>query len=61
MTFDEWLQVGVDSGFCSGQFCETHDGHPMHDTEVTAWAEGNNFCVQMVRLGTPNDWTLDVA
>ena len=28
-SFDEWLQVGITNGYCSGVYCDTHDPHPI--------------------------------
>jgi hypothetical protein len=56
VTFDEWLTYGVENKFCTEQFCETHDGYPMHPSEAKAWEEGYDFCVHMVRLGSLEDW-----
>ena len=56
MTFDEWLRFGIKSGYCTEQFCNTHAGYPMHDSEEQAWEEGSDPCAHMVRLGSLEDW-----
>lgn len=56
MTFDEWLQQGVNSGFCTQQFCQTHDMTPMTDYEEGELEDGGDPCVHVVRLGSPNEW-----
>ena len=56
MTFDEWLKFGIDNGYCTDQFCNTHDGGPMHETEEIAWDQGNDPCQHVVRLGSYDDW-----
>jgi hypothetical protein len=58
MNFEEWLKFGVDNNFVSNQFCNTHDGYPMHDTKERAWEEGGDPCAHMVRLGSLEDWKL---
>jgi len=58
MNFDEWLKYGIENGFCTEQFCSTHDAMPLHETEERAWSEGNDPCAHMVRLGMPSDWIL---
>lgn len=58
LSFEAWLQYGVDSGYCSEQFCDTHDGPPMHESEEFAWEEGGDPCLHMVRLGQFDDWDL---
>jgi len=56
MTFEEWLEYGVKHGYCTEQFCDTHDGPPMHETEEDAWDRGGDPCMHMVRLGSYDDW-----
>jgi hypothetical protein len=58
MNYEEWLQFGVENGFCSAPVCCVHDGMPMHETEERAWEEGGDPCQVVVRLGTPSDWKL---
>jgi hypothetical protein len=53
-----WLAVGIEQGFCSEPFCNTHDGYPMHSTEEDAWEEGWDPCCHAVRLGQPEDWAV---
>jgi len=56
MTFEEWLKLGVDEGYCTPQFCLTHAGQPMTNNEEAQWELGDDPCCHMVRLGTPADW-----
>lgn len=60
LDFDQWLDYGRVNGFCSEQFCNTHDGPPLSVSEIDAWDEGYDPCAHMVRLGTPDDWGIDV-
>jgi len=56
MDFDGWLKYGIAQGFCSPQFCETHDGGPWSGKELELWESGEDPCRHMVRLGTEKDW-----
>jgi hypothetical protein len=56
MDFNEWLDYGIEHGYCSPQFCSTHDAAPMTDSEEKAWEEGFDPCMHVVRLGTTIDW-----
>ncbi len=56
MDFDQWLQMGLDSGFCSNQFCATHDSPPVTEAEYADFDGGYDPCVMSVRLGSPADW-----
>ena len=39
MEFNERLRFGIKHGYCTEQFCNTHAGYPMHDSEEQAWEE----------------------
>ena len=56
MTFDEWLKYGVDNQFCSEQFCDTHDGPSLSESEDVLFSNGNDPCIHVVRLGTEEEW-----
>jgi len=58
LSFDQWLDYGVEHGFCSPQVCATHAGIPSVDDEDAS--EDNDFCVHIVRLGTERDWQADI-
>jgi hypothetical protein len=50
MTFDEWLQIGVDNKWCGPAVCATHDGIPMSEAEEEEWEQGSDPCQHIVRL-----------
>ena len=56
LSFDEGLKIGEDLGFCSQQFCHTHDLPPLTETEDNWFSDGGDPCVHVVRLGSPEDW-----
>ena len=56
MTFEEWLKLGVDEGYCTPQMCLTHAGWPMTEKEEFYWEKGDDPCCHIVRLGTEKDW-----
>ena len=58
MSFDEWLQFGIENNYCSDQFCSTHDGFPLHESEEKVWEEGGDPCAHVVRLGSYEDWDI---
>lgn len=53
MNIHEWLDYGVERGFCSEVVCATHDGLPDIDDETDAWDRGDDPCVPAVRLYDP--------
>lgn len=55
MTFDEWLQIGVDNKWCGAAVCSTHDGVPMSDQEDAEFMEGDDPCVHILRLYEDED------
>lgn len=54
-SFDDWLELGAERGFCSDSFCSTHDLGPMSDDEVAEVDDGGDPCVVVVRLYRPSD------
>ena len=54
--FDKWLDKGVRKGYCTPQYCETHEGMPLTEAEIEVWDGGGDPCAMVVRLGTPEDW-----
>lgn len=50
MTQDEWLQMGIEVGWCSETFCATHDGIEMTEEESEEWEAGFDPCQHAVRL-----------
>ena len=58
LTFEQWLAYGERKGYCTPQFCQTHDTAPMSDGEAAEWEEGGDPCVHVVRLGNEADWAL---
>ena len=49
MTFDEWMKIGLESGWCGPPVCYTHDGLPMSEEEETEFEEGDP-CVHVIRM-----------
>lgn len=60
VSFEEWLAFGIQSGYCTQQFCYTHDGIPLSDKESELWFEGEDPCLHLVRLGTEEEWDNNV-
>lgn len=50
MTFDQWLDHGMNQGWCGPAVCETHDGLPASDSEVSQFEEGFDPCLHVLRL-----------
>jgi len=50
MTIYEWLQYGIDKGYCSDAVCATHDGLPDTDEEMQEWEDGGDPCMSAVRI-----------
>lgn len=50
MDIGEWIQLGVDNGYCSEPVCNTHDGLPTTEVEEARWEDGEDPCVPAVRL-----------
>ena len=50
MTQNEWLKYGFDNGFCSPPICDIHDGIPMTKLEAEEIENGNDPCINAVRI-----------
>lgn len=50
MDFGEWLDYGMEQGWISQPFCETHDGGPITNEEAEEFDEGGDPCLVHVRL-----------
>jgi hypothetical protein len=49
--FATWLQLGIDNGWVSEPFCNTHDGDPyMTEEEEKEWEDGGDPCLPVVKL-----------
>lgn len=49
ITYEQWLKLGYDLGYCGPPVCETHDGLPLTDEEVTEFETGDP-CINIIRL-----------
>lgn len=50
--FWDWLKIGMDNGWVSRPFCNTHDGGMEYATEseIEQWEEGNDPCQTVLRV-----------
>jgi prophage antirepressor-like protein len=50
--FEIWLLNGVDRGWISPPYCNTHDGGSeyMSEEEIEEWDQGGDPCAHVVRL-----------
>ena len=49
--FIAWLQEGIDEGWVSAPFCNTHNGDPyMTEEEEQEWENGGDPCLFVVKL-----------
>jgi hypothetical protein len=50
MEFEIWLRNGVDRGWISTPFCNTHEGPPLSDEEEYEWNNDGDPCSFHVKL-----------
>lgn len=50
MTVDEWIQMGIDSGWCTPSYCFVHDGHAVTEKELEELDQGFDPCIHVLRL-----------
>lgn len=50
--FSKWVAEGIDRGWISEPYCNTHDGGTeyMSEEELTEWDEGGDPCCHVLRL-----------
>lgn len=49
MTFNDWVTMGMNYGYCSLPFCQTHDGL-LTEEEIAAFDEGDDPCILVARV-----------
>lgn len=57
----DWLAVGVQNGWISEPFCDTHDMPPRTTEEQAVWDEGADPCELVIRLYPPDQWNARAA
>ena len=50
LTFNAWIALGIEKGWCGPPVCYTHDGLPMSGQEDEGFAEGQDPCMHIVRM-----------
>ena len=50
MDFVDWVNYGIEMGWCSSIVCNTHDGPVLTDEEEKQWDEGEDPCCTIVRI-----------
>tara|TARA_B100000029_G_scaffold473886_1_gene515706 strand:- start:2187 stop:2348 length:162 start_codon:yes stop_codon:yes gene_type:complete len=50
MTVHEWLQEGIDKGYCSEMCCETHNPDYLTEQEAIDKWNGEDHCIFVVRI-----------
>jgi hypothetical protein len=46
-----WLQIGIDNGWVTEPFCNTHDGDPyMTEEEQQEWEDGGDPCMPVIKV-----------
>jgi len=59
LTREQWIRYGVEHGYASLPFCETHDGGPIADSEGEAFEQGGDPCLVYMRVGNEAEWETD--
>lgn len=51
LDYDAWLQLGIDEGWVSPPFCNTHEGDPyMTIDEEAEWDAGGDPCLVVLKV-----------
>ena len=50
LSFDEWMKIGIERGWCGPPVCYTHDGLPTTEADDAEWDSGSDPCIHIIRL-----------
>lgn len=50
LTYDQWLNIGIEQGWCGPSVCSVHDGVPTTIFEDSEFDDGGEPCVFVIRL-----------
>lgn len=55
LTFEQWLAMGVEQGFCSDLYCQNHELHAREDAEEFVehyenYGQNMDFCWSIVHV-----------
>lgn len=51
LQFWTWLEMGINRGWVTEPFCNTHDGDPyMTEEEEKEWEDGGDPCLHVIKL-----------
>jgi hypothetical protein len=51
LEFGAWLQMGINRGWVTDPFCNTHEGDPyMTEEEEKEWEDGGDPCMHVLKL-----------
>jgi hypothetical protein len=49
--FEIWLENGIERGWVTDPFCNTHEGDPyMNEEEQKEWEEGGDPCQVVIKI-----------
>ena len=60
LTYNQWIAIGIEQGWCGPAVCSTHDGIPMTVPEEEEFDEGLDPCIHIVRLYEDTETRLGV-
>lgn len=50
MDFVDWVNYGVEQGWCTPIHCDTHEGPMLTEDEAAEFDEGGDPCYPVVRI-----------
>lgn len=50
LSFDDWMRIGIERGWCGPAVCYTHDGLPTTESDDEEWENGGDPCIHIIRL-----------
>ena len=55
LTLEQWLEMGIEKGFCTPTYCDQHDSYHQEDADVLSELfefSGGDHCMTVVRIKT---------
>lgn len=50
LTQSQWIEIGIQQGWCGPSTCSVHKGIPISQEEENRILNGEDTCIQIVRL-----------
>lgn len=56
MTFEQWMRIGIENRWVLPPTCYSHDGVPTSEEEEQQFDQGQDPCINVMRVCEPVYW-----